>query len=128
MVIEGYDYDNEVFRRLRVDSEGQLIIAHIDHTPHYKELPHGTLTTVWTPDSGKHIHATGVVLSVGAAGVVTLYHGDTIFCTLHFNEKRAVPIPIIEDLTFGVDVVLKAKYVGDTGEPTGYITVIGHEH
>ena len=93
----------------------------------YKVLPHNTLVTVWTPAAGKHLRIVGGIVSVESAGNVELYENSNTILHLEFNERKAVPIPIVENLDLGTNVVLKAKYVADTGTPNGYLTVVGHE-
>ena len=128
MVIEGYDYDNEVFRRVRVSDEGKLVLEHYKRMPHYVALPHGVNTAVWTPASGASIHVTSILVSVESAGLIEIFHDNTLFMKMHFNEKRAVPIGLGGDLTFDADVVLKATFTADNATDSAYITAVGHGH
>lgn len=128
MIFEGYDYDNEVFRRVRVDDEGRLKIYHYERTPHYVVLPHGVNTEVWTPAEGASIHITSLMVGVGGAGVLEIFKDDAVFMTMPFAEKRNVPMGFGGDLTFDADVVLKATFTADNATDTAYITAIGHEH
>jgi len=115
---------------LILTSNGRLLvhIEHVDYEPHYVELPHGVNTAVWTPTSGSHLHITGGVISVESAGLVELFYDTTLFMKLHFNEKRAVPISILGELTFATDKALKATFTADVADGSAYITAIGHEH
>jgi len=111
---------------------GEIVHVVIDEVktndPHYTVLPHNTLTTVWTPASGKEIHLISFIISAEAAGYALIYDEGDVILRLEFNERRAVPVSIPMDLRFHTDHRLRAIFVGDTGTPNAYITAIGHEH
>lgn len=110
--------------------EEQLRVTAIQlhNTPYFKELPHDTLTTVWTPTAGTTPHIVALIVSVEAAGVCYIYKNDTEFLRLEFNEKKSQPFGMGTDVHFEADTVIKAKFVGDAATPSGYITIVGHEH
>lgn len=104
-----------------------------ENTPHYAQLNHNVLTAIWTPASGSKIHMRSFVVSVDASGYVELFDRtppatDTQIFRLDFNEKKAVPFGLNTDLDFDWNHILVARFTGDAGTPTGYITAIGHEH
>ena len=111
---------------------GDIVHVVIDEVktndPHYTVLPHNTLTTVWTPASGREIHLISFVISTESAGYVLIYDEDDVIMRLEFNDRRAVPVSISMDLRFQADHRLRAIFVGDTGTPNAYMTAIGHEH
>jgi len=112
---------------MRITTPGQIYLHHYDRDPHYVELPHGELTTIWDPAAGLRIHLTSLMVSVAGAGVLVLQHGDTVFATMHFNEKKSVPVNAGGDITFPEDAVLKATFTADAGDVSGYVTAFGHE-
>ncbi|MBA7589037.1 hypothetical protein ES708_31110 [subsurface metagenome] len=112
---------------MRVSTPGEIRLHHYDRDPHYVELPHGELTTIWDPEAGLRIHVTSMTVSVAGAGVMILYHDDTVFATLHFEEKKAWPLHSGGDVTFPVDAVLSGRFTADVGEVSGYVTAFGHE-
>lgn len=128
MSITGWDADAEKQRKILVDSDGNLKIYHYEREPHYIELPTGVPTEVWKPDTDKSIHVTSILVSVESAGVVEIFHDDTLFMKMHFNEKRAVPIGLGGDLTFDANVILNATFTADGADGSAYITAVGHEH
>lgn len=121
--------------RLNVTVENFPIQDHMQNLPYYKELPHNTTTVVWTPASGNKIHLVSLVVSPPAAGYVILYKRtpgapptDTIFIRLEFSVRTPVPLPFNTDIDFDWNQQLVALWVADIGNPTSYITAIGHEH
>ncbi len=100
----------------------------VQNIPHFTELPHDTLTIVWTPASGWMPHIISLIVSTEAAGVCYIYKNDEEFLHLEFNEKKSQPFGMGTDVHFVADTVIKAKFVGDAATPSGYITIVGHEH
>ena len=120
-----------------VQSDGTLLNVTVNgfippdvqhNVPYFAELPHDTLTTVWTPASGNCPHLRSFIVSTEAAGVCYLYKNDEEFTRLEFNEKKSQPFDAGTDVCFDPDTVLKAKFVGDAATPSAYITMVGHEH
>lgn len=68
-----------------------------------------------------------MMMSVAGAGVLVLQHGDTVFATAHFNEKKSVPINAGGDIVLPKDAVLEATFTADAGDVSGYVTAFGHE-
>lgn len=119
--------------KLNVTIEGWDAPGIYNNSPHYKDLPHDTPVEVWKPETGYKTHPISMVVSVSAAGTMTIYDRtppstDETIAKLDFNEKRAIPFTFGTDVIFETNHVIVAKFVGDTGSPTGSITVIGHEH
>lgn len=111
--------------------DGHLLrVSYVPNTYRYAVLPHNADVLVWDTAAGAELHIAGGIISVENAGYVDIsdHAIGTIIARLHFNEKKAVPIPIVEDLVLAVGNVLRARYIADAGTPNGYITVIGHEH
>jgi len=106
----------------------QVAPEHLDRLPHYAELPHGVLTDVWDPAAGYSIHVTSMTVSVEGVGLLVLQHGATVFMTMHFNEKKTVPIHSGGDITFPVDAILRGTFTADNATDSGYATAFGHEH
>jgi len=124
-----FDFVEEVIEITQLDEDLlHTTIAHPERTPHYAALPHGVLTTVWTPEGGYGIHVTSLMIGVEGAGVLEIFHDATLFMTMPFSEKRNVPMGMGGDLTFDADVVLKATFTADNATDSGFITAVGHEH
>jgi len=94
---------------------------------HYATLPHATLTTVWTPASGKRVNLVSMVVSVENAGVMEIRHGTSTFIHMEFSERRAVPVGMATAVRFAPDEAIQAVFTGDTGSPSGYISLFGYE-
>jgi len=94
---------------------------------HYASLPHDTLTTVWTPASGNRINLVSMVLSAQNAGVMEVRHGASTFIHIEFSERKAVPVGMATTVRFAVDEPIRAIFTGDTGTPSGYISLFGYE-
>ena len=106
--------------------------THAPYEAYYKELFHNSTQTIWTPDAGNQIHMRSFYLSVEDAGVLEIYRqtdttSSVMFKTL-FANKSTIPYCCAADIELEKDEVVKARFVGDTGTPTGYITLVGHEH
>jgi len=132
MVIIAQDSSN-VPRLLLTRDDGELITDTNDNTYHYKTISDdttGTTGTVWDPAAGKSVHIVSLIVSVLAAGQVEIYDNaaGTTIAFLHFNEKKAVPIPLASNLVLTADHVLGAKWTIAAGEDSCFVTAIGHEH
>lgn len=110
--------------------ETQLLVQAIPrfNGTYFKALPHDTLTVVWTPASGLSPHITSILVSVEAAGICYLYKNDEEFMRMEFNERKSQPFGVAADIHFDADTVINAKFTGDAATPSGYITIVGHEH
>jgi len=132
-IVEPVTVEQPIGENLNVNVDNFPAQDIFQNTPHYAQLNHNTLTVVWTPASGSKIHMVSFVISVDAAGYVEILDRtppatDTRILRLDFSEKKAVPFGLNTDLDFDWDHVLVARFIGDAGTPTGYITAIGHEH
>ncbi|GAH51220.1 unnamed protein product, partial [marine sediment metagenome] len=99
-----------------------------NEAPVFVTLAHGVDTLVWDPAADHSLHLKSFILSVESAGMVQIFRDATEWCRLHFNEKKAVPVPFPTDVTLPVDEILRATYTGDVGADNAFITAIGHEH
>jgi len=104
------------------------VVAFWPADAHYAVLLHNTLTTVWTPASGKRINLVSMILSAQNAGIIEIRHGTTTFIHMEFSERRAVPVGMATAVRFAVDEPIRAIYTGDTGSPNGYISLFGYEN
>jgi len=132
MVIIAQDSDS-VPRFLLTRDDGVLITDTNDNTYHYVAISDdttGTTGTIWDPAAGKSVHIVSLIVSVKAAGQVEIYDNaaGTTIAFLHFNEKKAVPVPLASNLVLAADRILGAKWTIDAGEDSCYVTAIGHEH
>jgi len=132
MVIIAQDSSN-VPRLLLTRDDGTVVIDTNDNGYHYKTISDdttGTTGTVWDPAAGKSVHIVSLIVSVLAAGQVEIYDNaaGTTIAFLHFNEKKAVPIPLASNLVLTADHVLGAKWTIAAGEDSCFVTAIGHEH
>jgi len=112
---------------MRITTPGEIRIHHYDRDPHYAELPHRVLTTIWDPAARLRCHITSMTVSVAGAGVLVLQHDATVFATMHFAEKKAWPIHSGGDVMLPVDAVLKGTFTADNALDAGYATAFGHE-
>jgi len=106
----------------------QVQVGHDNDDPYFIALPHGVNTIVWDPAAGASIHLKSLIVSVEAAGMVQIFRDATEWCRMHFNEKKAVPIALVSELTLAADEVLRALYTDDAATADAYITALGHEH
>ena len=132
MVVIAHD-SNNIPRLLKTRDDGVLITDTNDNTYHYKAIEDDTprtTGTVWDPAAGKSIHLVGLVVSVTGAGQVEIYDNaaGTTIAMMHFNEKKAVPVPLASNLVLAADRILGAKFTCDAGTETAHVTGIGHEH
>lgn len=120
--------------KLNVSVDNFPIQDHIQNLPHYKSLPDGVRTVIWTPVTGQKIHLVSFVVSTPSGGYITLYDRtppavDTAFMRLDFNARQSVPFGLNTDLDFGWNHILAVEWTQDApGGGTAYITAIGHEH
>jgi len=103
-------------------------VGHDNDSPYFATLAHGVNTIVWDPAAGASVHLKSLIVSVEAAGMVQIFRDATEWCRLHFNEKRAVPIALVSELTLAADEVLRALYTDDAAAADAFITALGHEH
>ena len=120
-------------RLLLTRSDGVMITDTNDNTYHYVAIADdttGTTGTIWDPAAGKSMHIVSLIVSVTGAGQVEIYDNaaGTTIAMMHFNEKKAVPVPLANNLVLAADRILGAKYTCDAGAETAHVTAIGHEH
>lgn len=102
-------------------------LGHDNALPIFKTLAHGALVTIWTPETGNHLHIKSMLISAAAKGYLILYHDEAPWARLEFGDRKVQPIGFAGELNLGTDMVLKGTFTADDTSASAYITVLGHE-
>jgi len=113
-----------------VQSDQDLLKATVYTNPatyRQADLPHNTLTTVWTPATGKRINLVSFVASAQSSGYIEVYEDTALIVRLEFGERKAVPLGPAAAIQLASDTPIKALWVDATGTTTAYLTLFGFE-